>query len=98
MDPKQLLKRAAPDGVWSKLSRFKQGSRLESLYGRDRERFVEYCSGTWNQMDEEQLRGRLMFNVHRLEKGLSHIDFRAGFGEEVVRELHRLMGLRRESG
>lgn len=40
---------------------------------------------------EDSLKTLLMFNAHRLEKGLSHVKFRAGFGKSVMSTIAKLM-------
>lgn len=44
----------------------------------------------------EQLRGTMVYYIHRIEKGLSHRRFRAGFGRSAFGELRSVMDEWRE--
>ena len=43
--------------------------------------------------DKARIETRLAFGIHRLEKGLSHVQFRDGFGRGVLAEISRRMSL-----
>ena len=55
-------------------------------------RFMHWISSD-TSADKERVETRLAFDVHRLEKGLSHVEFRDGFGRGVLSEISKRMML-----
>lgn len=43
--------------------------------------------------DKVRVETRLAFDIHRLEKGLSHVHFRLGFGKGVLSEISKRLVL-----
>ncbi|MCE6967151.1 polysaccharide pyruvyl transferase family protein [Cereibacter sphaeroides] len=55
-----------------------------ALSEKDNERFIGALAKSTGSSDVHGARARLMFHAHAIEKGLSHVDFRAGFGKISV--------------
>lgn len=98
MGVKQQVKAIVPQRVWKILQRNKANLRLASYYSDQRKRFLNNCAGRWNDEQFEQLRGTMVYYIHRIEKGLSHKRFRSGFGRSAFAELKAVMERWRESG
>lgn len=96
MGAKQQIKKMMPQRVWRTLQRTKADMKLKSYYGRQRRRFLNNCAGPWNSEQSEQLRGTMVYYIHRIEKGLSHQQFRSGFGRSAFSELKTVMEQWRE--
>ncbi|WEV47073.1 nitroreductase family protein [Bifidobacterium sp. ESL0690] len=60
-------------------------------------RFVRNAAFPSNN-GQSQLEARLIFNAHSLEKGLSHLDFRPGFGKKAVLNLTEIMNRWQKNG
>lgn len=63
---------------------------LKKLYNHERIRFIKYFGSIHNN-SQNQLDGKLIFYSHALEKGLSHINFRAEFGKQALQALQKCM-------
>ena len=96
MGVKQRIKTIVPHRVWRVLQRCKAAMTLASYYAGQRKRFLRFCAGQWNVGQSEQLRGTMVYYIHRIEKGLSHRRFRAGFGRSAFGELRSVMDEWRE--
>lgn len=97
MGIKQTVKNVVPAGVWQHLQRLKGTHEVNTYYRDQRKRFIRYCAAPWND-GEAQLQGKMMFFVHRVEKGLSHKNFRIGFGKAALTELSEGMREWRRKG
>ena len=91
MGVKQKIKAIVPQRAWRALQRGKANIKLASYYSRQRKRFLNNCAGQWNDERFEQLRGTMVYYIHRIEKGLSHQHFRSGFGRSAFSELKAVM-------
>lgn len=91
MGVKQQIRKMVPKHVWRTLQRAKANMKLKSYYSRQRKRFLNNCAGPWNSEQSEQLRGTMVYYIHRIEKGLSHQCFRDGFGRSAFSELKTVM-------
>ena len=91
MGVKQRIKTIVPHRVWRVLQGCKANMTLASYYAGQRKRFLRFCAGQWNVGQSEQLRGTMVYYIHRIEKGLSHRRFRAGFGRSAFGELRSVM-------
>ena len=96
MGVKQRIKTIVPHRVWRVLQGCKANMTLASYYAGQRKRFLRFCAGQWNVGQSEQLRGTMVYYIHRIEKGLSHRRFRAGFGRSAFGELRSVMDEWRE--
>ena len=89
---KQVIKNLFPRPMWSRLQRAKARYRLTRLSKTQDSQFIKYSANPWNKPNQEELRGQIIYYIHRIEKGLTHVsDFRAGFGRNALQNLHDLM-------
>lgn len=92
MSAKRAIKQIVPRPIWTRL-RFV----IETHNGRKAEktqiqRFMRWISLDFST-DKARVQTRLAFDIHRLEKGLSHIHFRLGFGKGVLSEISKRLVL-----
>lgn len=86
MSAKQILKTLVPSSAREKLRRTQQLLRDRNSEQIQYRRFIRWIS-MGNSTDAPRIETRLEFDVHRLEKGLSHQNLRLGFGKSVLREI-----------
>lgn len=95
MNLKSQIKAIMPRNAWLILQRQKANRRLASYYLAQREQYINCCAGPWNAEQRngqfERLQSTLVFYIHRIEKGLSHKNFRSGFGKSAFAHLNELM-------
>ncbi|EMF0269896.1 nitroreductase family protein [Enterococcus hirae] len=91
------IKKSIPRPILEKLKIIRNYGRSISLFRKDKQRFLRYFSKT-NTHEEEQLKARLLFFSHSIEKGLSRENFRYGFGQTVIPELYELIQIYHELG
>lgn len=91
MSIKKMIKSIIPISVWCRFQKRKAEVLLRRYNRIQRNRFLENCSCAWNVTDKERLRAKMMYYIHRIEKGLSHSDFRAGFGKNALTVLSASM-------
>lgn len=87
---KNKIKESMPKPMLEKLKIIRNYGRNFSLFRKDKQRFLRYFSKI-NTHEKEQLKARLLFFSHSVEKGLSREDFRYGFGQTVIPELYGLI-------
>lgn len=68
----------------------KNAMRLSQAGRVQARRFRRWMSRE-DSTDKARVETRLAFDIHRLEKGLSHVSFRYGFGKGVLREIAKRM-------
>lgn len=86
-DPVMGVARAIFNGYPSLLAAsMRQAVRFGKSYSRNK---IKYA---------EQAEAHIIYCTHQLEKGLSHEDFRAGFGVKVLAELSRYMHVFEDMG
>lgn len=56
-------------------------------YIEDLFRYLKYSGVLWGKNDQLKLRGIIMADYHKIEKGLIMINFRKGFGEKKIQRL-----------
>lgn len=61
--------------------------RLGKAYRIDKHRFLKSAFNLVRIRNQENLEAKITFHYHALEKGLSNVDFREGFGEYAYTEL-----------
>lgn len=93
MSFKGNIKQLLPEGVVSQLRFIKLTITISFAYLRQGHRFIKYSSCSQRYTSIEQVRASMFFYVHRLEKGLSHTNFRPGFGESALKELASLLSI-----
>src|SRR5699024_7451346 len=66
-----------------------QKIRLRFLTSKDIKRFSKTASLSLYDASFDQLTSRIIYNVHAIEKGMSHsYNFRAGFGKKALSDLN----------
>ena len=92
MSIRNKIKRVLPKGVYDWLRSQKHRINLRTLYAKQAARFADQAAINSEKTDE-QLAAMLIFFSHRIEKGLSHSDFRASFGRQTLVELAQCLHL-----
>lgn len=92
MTVKQTIKRIIPIFVLKVLRKGKKRIADRRANYLQTKRFKRWFSRD-DSTDKARVETRLAFDIHRLEKGLSHVDFRDGFGKGVLSEISKRMVL-----
>ncbi len=90
MSLKSHLKSVIPYPLWCVLREIKYYPESVISSFVQKRRFRRWISRE-NSFDKARVQTRLAFDVHRLEKGLSHKRFRYGFGIHTIEDLSRHM-------
>src|SRR5699024_473167 len=88
---KSLIKKIIPKNakeLYIKKSKF---ITLNKLYDFDKKRFKEYAYNMKDNLDMDNLRSKITFHYHSIEKGLSNPAFRFNFGETAFTQLFLAM-------
>lgn len=92
MTLKKTVKQLIPSSIWTQLQRLKAKHKLAGYSRTQDARFLKYSANPWNKPNQEELRGQIIYYIHRIEKGLTHgTDFRPGFGRNALQSLHDLL-------
>lgn len=92
MKLKTTLKNLIPASAWMQLQRAKAKHKLAGYSRTQDTRFLKFSANPWNKPNQEELRGQIIYYIHRIEKGLTHqSDFRPGFGSNALQSLHNLL-------
>lgn len=89
---KQVVKRWIPLIVWNTLREIYGIPQVIMAKHEQSRRFRKWMSRERSH-DKVRIETKLAFDIHRLEKGLSHVHFRYGFGINVLREMSQRMML-----
>lgn len=84
---KLAIKRIIPDAVENTIKLMKSNIELNKLTKSDKKRFQKYSSRKGGTDDYSNLRSKVMYYTHQLEKGLSRKNFRYGFGVSAITSL-----------
>lgn len=99
---KKFLKNIIPDSMLSHYRAFqldkKRKSELDELYQFDRDRYIKSSYEFVKKMDFDNLRAKITFHYHSIEKGLSNPKFREGFGVYAFTQLFFAMDKYLEGG
>lgn len=88
---KDKLKQIIPSPIWNQLRRVVNNYLgLRQAAVKQAKRFEKYYSKP-NGKGEKQVEARLIFFTHQIEKGLSHLNFRYGFGHKALSDLANIM-------
>lgn len=96
MSAKQIIKRIMPKSAGKKARSLKAVVEASKVSRIQRQRFMRWISLD-TSTDKTRVETRLAFDIHRLEKGLSHVNFRRGFGKGVLSEISKRMVLLEKS-
>lgn len=88
---KMATKRVLPIVLLEKLQALRVWFASYRLFGVDERRFKRYYSNPFSRLNQYQLDARLIFHAHSLEKGLSHVNIRLGFGKEALSKMAKAM-------
>lgn len=66
-------------------------ARARKAYHSDRKRLTRFAFGLVSPKDQINLRGEITFYYHAIEKGLSNVCFRPGFGKNAMHGLFRAL-------
>lgn len=92
MTLKKTVKQLIPSSIWTQLQHLKAKHKLAGYSRTQDARFLKYSANPWNKPNQEELRGQIIYYIHRIEKGLTHgADFRPGFGRNALQSLHDLL-------
>ena len=92
MSAKQVMKQMMPAFIWGFLHNAKDDLAGRRASRVQLSRFLRWISRE-DSKDAARVETRLAFDVHRIEKGLSHTQFRHGFGKDVLGEIAKHMSL-----
>lgn len=92
MSAKRIIKSIVPKSAWEKARSLKDTMEVSKAIRIQRQRFMRWISLDTSS-DKARVETRLAFDIHRLEKGLSHAHFRCGFGKGVLSEISKRMVL-----
>lgn len=84
---KQLLKTYIPKPLFYVLRGMVDKIRAYAAYRYDRKRFIKHYGYGGRSDSRINTEAHVIFHTHQIEKGLSHVDFRDGFGKEALRNL-----------
>lgn len=91
---KKTIKKYLPEKVLTYYRILSSRRRLFQLVKNDKNRFLKYSSLQFtNDTTNNQIRYRLIYATHGIEKGLSHIDLRLGFGQEQLVYIRDLLNM-----
>ncbi|MBM6699640.1 nitroreductase family protein [Bifidobacterium pullorum subsp. saeculare] len=83
MGIKTTIRHIVPDGLYQWMKKQRSGVKLRTFLSRQRRQFMRTAALPGNE-GEAQLEALLQYHAHEIEKGLSHNDFRAGFGRRAM--------------
>lgn len=81
---KRTLQNALGDKGYTKLIKILNIWNVRIFYKYDNNKFSKYAFGLRNKQDSINLRARITLNYHALEKGLSNVNMRPGFGRTAI--------------
>lgn len=84
---KQIIKKYIPKHLFSPArSVYRRGYAIVA-YRHDRKRFMKHYAQNTKSDNQINTEAHVIFSAHQIEKGLSHIDFRDGFGKAALKNL-----------
>lgn len=99
---KEQLKKLLPESMIinlrKKMKPYHRNRQFKKLYDFDKKRYKKYSYEFSNEMDFDNLRSKITFHYHSIEKGLSNSRFRGGFGKTAFTELFFAMDKYLEKG
>lgn len=84
---KNLLRKVVPKRLIVLYKSFKVRKELNDLYNFDKKRYLKSSFGTRTDLSLNNLRSKITFHYHSIEKGLSNAEIRLGFGQRAFSEL-----------
>lgn len=90
---KRTIKRIIPKAIYEKLKHSRKLHELKQYYKWQFTLFSRFSAIPGGNEGIKQLTCQLQYHSHEIEKGLSHNNFRAGFGQRAITELTHSMRL-----
>jgi len=84
---KSILKKILPIRLIKLIRSTRQKLVIKKLYDFDKKRLLKYAYGINDNFNANNLRSKITFHYHAIEKGLSNANLRLGFGERAFNEL-----------
>jgi nitroreductase len=84
---KKIIKKVLPKWVINYYHKIRTYLLIKSAYNTDRKRFVKSAFELSKQKSKENIEAKIIFNYHSIEKGLSNVKFREGFGKNALTQL-----------
>lgn len=82
-----LVKKILPERILELIRKVRQQTSVNKLYRYDKKRLLKYAYSLNKHYNQENLRAKITFHYHAIEKGLSNANLRLGFGERAFKEL-----------
>lgn len=95
---KALIKKILPETFVSSIMIINKKKAVSKLYKSDKARLLKYGYSINGNYNEDNLRAKITFHYHAIEKGLSNANLRLGFGERAFKELFWAMDKFLEKG
>lgn len=96
---KATIKKITPSSIVILYRKISNYLRLKKLSSNDLNRFYKHASlFTESDYTENQIKYRLIYATHGIEKGLSHSELRLGFGKEQLIYINELLDEYNELG
>lgn len=84
---KQQIRKYTPRGLYALMKKAFNIMYATVAYRYDRRRFLRYYARGGNTDSRVNVEAQVIFSTHQIEKGLSHVDFRDGFGKDALKDL-----------
>lgn len=84
---KNTIKKIVPSSLLKIFRKQREINQLNKLYNFDKKRYKKSTLDFSNKYTKKNLRSKITFHYHSIEKGLSNAHLRLGFGEKAFREL-----------
>ena len=83
----KFIKMIIPNILLNRIRKYRSIRQIKKAYNIDRIRFQHSAFDIVKTTNQENLEARIIFHYHSLEKGLSNVSFREGFGERAYTQL-----------
>lgn len=84
---KSFIKDILPNSVVNLIRKTREYLHIKKLYDFDKKRLLKYAYSLNKNISADNLRSKITFHYHAIEKGLSNANLRLGFGERAFKEL-----------
>lgn len=84
---KKFIKKLIPNMLVKKISRYRVKKIAKLYYSIDRDRFINSAFTLVENKNRANLKAKLNLHSHSIEKGLTNINFREGFGKNAYTNL-----------
>lgn len=84
---KKIIKKIFPESLLDFLRKKRTMQHINKLYRFDKKRLQKYAYSINNDFTADNLRSKITFHYHAIEKGLSNANLRLGFGERAFNQL-----------